>query len=373
MFTINSPKVSTNILSSSAFTPSTMTQIAVNYAKQGGKWIYCNFPETYTESQIVTANGGYVFNKVDITGTKPHQVFFSYQTQQATKDTYFNIQVKNTGTTPITLTVTNKGIYHTLDSAFSSVANADLWSAVSGESWRDFFAGCNETITIPVGGSKWIVQNVRKPKNAGLITGNVRFNMGNAANKATVYVYMADAAGRSGIGKSPVTYTNEKYYSGYSDGYMLAANVSVKASELSSKKCIYLNYPSGIKNMKIDNTSVTSDLLKLTLTNGTVVSSSTSGQNLGNWGAQYIFNLTLENDTSTSKKFNVYLRTAVSGGAKDYPVLMSGSNFCYANMQAQAWKWLTITVPANTKKTDSFQYILGTNSCDKKEMIFEVV
>ncbi len=44
MFTINSPKVSSNILSSSAFTPSTMTQIAVNYAKQGGKMDLLQFP-----------------------------------------------------------------------------------------------------------------------------------------------------------------------------------------------------------------------------------------------------------------------------------------------------------------------------------------
>lgn len=370
MFTIISPTLSSSIVGSSNFTPSSMQQVGVNYSKQGGKWIYCNFPETYTTSDIVTATGGRVFNKVNISGTKPHQVFFSYQ-PKTTMTSYFNIQIQNTGTTTITLTVTNKGIRHTADASFANVDPDQLWNKTSGESWRDFFAGTNETITIPAGESRWIVKDYVKPWQAGLITGNVRFSMGNAANTATVYVYMADATGLSGVGKSPVTYDNGKYYSGYSDGYMLAANVTVKASELSSKKCIYLNHPSGIQNMRIGGTSVTSDLLPITLTNGSVISYNTAGQNLGNWGAQYIYTLNLYNDTSVAKTFNVYLRSGVTG-SYDYPVIMSGTNFEYARLQAQAWKWLTVTVKPWETETDTFQYILGTNSSDKKEMIFEL-
>lgn len=370
MFTINSPAISSNIISSSNFTPSSMQQVNVSYNKQGGRWIYCNYPETYTTSDIVTASGGYVFNKVDVSGTKPHQVFFSYQPATAMVS-YFNIQIYNTGNKAITLTVTNVGIRHTADSDFSSLPDTQLWSATSGESWSDFFNGTNQTITVPVGESRWIVQNYVKPQLAGLITGNVRFNMGDSSDTADVYVYMADTMGLSGVGKSPVPYVNAKYYSGYSDGYMLAANIVVKASELSSNKCLYLNYPSGIKNMTIGGTSVTSDLLPITLNNGSVISSNTSGQNLGNWGTQYVYTLSLQNDTSVAKTFNVYLRSSVTG-SYDYPVIMSGSNMKYARMQAQAWKWLTVTVPANTTKTDTFQYILGTNSSDKKEMIFEL-
>jgi hypothetical protein len=97
--------------------------------------------------------------------------------------------------------------------------------------------------------------------------------------------------------------------------------------------------------------------------------------NLGNWGAQYYFPIKLVNDTSSAKTFSAYARTDISGDYDSWPVIQSGSLCKYAKVNPttnNSWKWLSQTVSAGQTVSDSFQFILGTNSYGKVSIIFKV-
>ena len=67
-----------------------------------------------------------------------------------------------------------------------------------------------------------------------------------------------------------------------------------------------------------------------------------------------------------------------TNGTGEYCVINSGSDTKYASLKGNtsgmynSWKCISKTVPANGTITDTFKYVLGTNSCDQKRLIFTV-
>lgn len=303
-----------------------------------------------------------------------HQIFFSYEynnsADAAQTPFYFGIQIfnPNSGTLSYKQLKLGHGTNYSTDKG--------SWAGVAGETIKDYFSSsAKSAVTINANKSYWFEKQL--PNYSGLYSGLLEFQIDKQAI-VTAYIYKNKGYIDGTATIIPKTDMGGQY-SGYSDGYKYVANtITLYASELqNTKKYIKLN-TTNISGLKINNLSNTSDLLPIHLANPSniTVSPTTNQQNLGNWGVIYEFPIKFVNDTgSSSKTFNIYIKTD-TGRVNEYCVINSGTDTKYATLSGDtpgmynSWKCISKTV--NTNITDTFRYVLGTNSCAEKRLIFTV-
>jgi len=349
--------------------PSTI--IPLSYSRsEATKWFYCNYPE-HTQAgsnPIATAQNGYYLNQQSFSaGT--HQIFYSYYNNPTgAQATNFGIRIKNTSSGPITVTRQNHGHY--------CGAQNDP-KLVAGEPWKQFFNSSSyQYPSITPGNDAWLY-NYSIPVNY-MFSGNTRIYV-TGSFQLTAFLYNTLPSSTTVYKAYPIwnaTYgsADPRQYSGSGFGYYsTASTITVKASQLSTGVYFKVNDPS-MSNLSINGLSSSSDLIRILQVGNNALYQAPSA-NLGNWCAQNYYALTLQNDMSNPVTFNGYIREDSTNTAC-YPVFQSGTVCKYGRIAlaegSNAWRWLTVTVPKSTSITDSFQYILGTNSPGTQQMIFKL-
>ena len=160
----------------------------------------------------------------------------------------------------------------------------------------------------------------------------------------------------------------------------MSDTITINASDLANgkKKYIKLN-ANGISNLKINNTTKNSDLLTIHLANasGTPVNvtATSSGQNLGNWAVIYEIPIKFVNNSgNSSATFEIYAKTDTNE-ADEFLVINSGTDTKYAHVRNESGyynSWRCVSVNVSTTKTDTLRYVLGTNSCKDKRLVFKL-
>ncbi|OUQ55781.1 hypothetical protein B5E58_11735 [Tyzzerella sp. An114] len=354
---------------------STDVNLSVNYTlDKNKKFIYCNYPEALKNNMFGEANANNKCLNQVVVPAGTHQIFFSYQynnsSDAAKTPFYFGIQIFN----PNSGTLSYKQLKLGHGTNYSS--DKGSWAGVAGETIKDYFnSSSGNTVSIGANKSYWFEKSL--PNYSGLYSGLLEFQIDKQAI-VTAYIYNNKGYIDGTATIIPKTDMGGQY-SGYSDGYKYVANtITLYASELQNrKKYIKLN-STNISNLKINNTTNSSDLLPIHLANpsSVTVSPTTSGQNLGNWGVIYEFPIKFVNDTSSaSKTFNIYIKTETNN-VNEYCIINSGTDTKYATLSGNtsgmynSWKCISVEVASN--KTDTFRYVLGTNSCAGKRLVFTV-
>lgn len=301
-----------------------------------------------------------------------HQIFFSYQynnsADAAQTPFYFGIQIfnPNSGTLSYKQLKLGHGTNYSTDKG--------SWAGVAGETIKDYFSSsAKSAVTINANKSYWFEKQL--PNYSGLYSGLLEFQID---KQAIAYIYKNKGYIDGTATIIPKTDMGGQY-SGYSDGYKYVANtVFDKLFIFKPEIFVVFNFIYFFVFCNSLAYKVIVDLLPIHLANPSniTVSPTTNQQNLGNWGVIYEFPIKFVNDTgSSSKTFNIYIKTD-TGRVNEYCVINSGTDTKYATLSGDtpgmynSWKCISKTV--NTNITDTFRYVLGTNSCAEKRLIFTV-
>lgn len=357
--------------------PPAATQIPLAYTRNtSNKWLYCNWPEGLRANEYsITALGdktyngvtfNYYLNKAQNLPAGTYQLFYSYRDAFNFGPLYVGMQIWNPNASSITFT----DRYHGYKTAAANTLAGDF----AGMPWQDYFASSpSSPYTINATSAYWAFEN--SIPQGYQFTGNINFQI---SNTATIFLYIYKV--RNSIDGTAIAYPTSgdpRMYSGLGAGYFsTASTITLKASELTNGKYFLLTYPDSFSGLTINGTSATSDLIPITQV-GSGITYSPPTANLGNWSAQYYYTLALKNDLSTSKTFEAYVRADYTLKDSTVPIIQSGSQCKYAQIRPEtttnnAWRWLSQTVAAGQTYTDSFQYILGTNSFGKQKMYFKL-
>jgi hypothetical protein len=323
------------------------------------------FPEQIrSDSFGDTTLGNHYLDQVTV-GAGTHQIFYSYSDNiNALGPFTFGIQIYNPNSSSITFQKQKDSHRDTITSLG--------WAQAFGGVWADFYgSSAGNSTTIASNSVYWVRENTI-PNNS-IFTGNMRFTV---SGNATIILYVYKNKSKINGTATAYPWSNNDYqYSGYGQGYFYTASaITLKATELTGGKYFNTNYDKGFTSLIINGQSKATDAIPLTLCTGQSVYA--PGYNLGNWAVQYSYTLNLQNNTSSSKTFEGYVRTA--NNKDNWLVIQSGSACKYASLgpsygNANAWKWLTKTFAANTTYSDSYQYILGANSTQGVNHIFKVI
>ncbi len=355
---------------------STDVSLPVNYSLDTSKkFVICNHPEAlkndmYGDKDKTNCNK--CLNQVTVpAGT--HQIFFSYQYNNGVGSAAptsqnklnFGIQIFNPNSTKLHFRQLKLG------HGTNRFDDKKSWNGVAGETIKDYFNSSPASeVSIAKNGSYWFDKELLD--YSGLYSGLMEFQVDGQAI-ITVYIYENKWNIDGTATVIPKTDGNGKQYSGYSNGYKYVADtITLNASDL-QKARRYLKL-----NTKINRAAATSDLLPIYLAApaGKCISTQLSDHNLGNWGIIYEFPVRFVNDSGKSSvTFNIYMKTDTNDKS-EYCVINSGSDTKYATLKGNAsgmynsWKCISKTVTTST--TETFRYVLGTNSCAHKRLIFTV-
>lgn len=342
-------------------------------------WIYCNYPEQITSSTGVFAdtdlNNRYL-NRATVKNST--QIFYSYQDQGQNETYYFGIQVYNPNSQSVTVSIKNKG--HA-DNSYPPTG----WRATAGEPWVQFFKGSNDKVTVPSGTSQWILNTRVNPGKA--FSGNMRLKIEPENLNVSITVYMYKNINK--VNRiTAIPYERAKgmkngQYSGIGKGYFfMSKKIILRASELLNKDKWFLtntkkedlnNITGSLNNIKVNGISG-SDSIPLTLLNGDIISPN-DVNNLANWCAQYYFPIQFINDTSITRTFKGYIRTAANR-SDSWAVMSSGYDCKYSNTlntnTLPTWNWTDVTVKRDDTYEDAYQAILGTNSVQLLKQIWSL-
>jgi hypothetical protein len=364
---------------------STDVSLPVNYSLDTSKkFVICNHPEALKNDMYGDkGENNKCLNQVTVpAGT--HQIFFSYQYNNGAgsaaptsqQKLNFGIQIFNPNSAELHFKQLKLG------HGTNRFDDKKSWDGVAGETIKDYFNSSPASeVSIAKNGSYWFDKELLD--YSGLYSGLMEFQVDKQAI-ITVYIYKSKWNIDGTATVIPKTDGNGKQYSGYSNGYKYVADtITLNASDLQkARRYLKLN-TTGISNLKINRAAATSDLLPIYLAApaGKCISPSTSGQNLGNWGIIYEFPVRFVNDSGKSSvTFNIYMKTDTNDTA-EYCVINSGFDTKYAHLKQNgitddvqkmynAWKCISKTVTTST--TETFRYVLGTNSCANKRLIFTV-
>lgn len=319
------------------------TRKYLSFNRSAGQWVYCNYPERLPSDGSALGDsdkGNRYLNQVPVNG--PAQVFASYVNDMA-YPIYFGVQLYNAGTVAVTATLENNAHRH-------SGTYTD-WCDVEGGVWVDFFANNPGTqFTVNPGRSAWIFEGAVP---AGKFFNSlVRFRT-TGPLWCFPYVYTS----RAKINGTATCYpwvSGQRVYRGEGDSYFLATSLNLNVSELPvhwlSHHCSDGNQNEMIA---IRDRCANQDR-----------SCSNTDNNLGNWGAQYLYTVALTNDTSLSKTIRLF-----AGAATGWPsdptgfeaIVFNGIvKYCCCPV-GQWWNFITDTLPSGATATYQFQHIHAAN------------
>ncbi|MDP4151876.1 MAG: hypothetical protein Q8865_00345 [Bacillota bacterium] len=350
------PKCNTSLISK--FDPENTDKYirkALNFVKCPGPWIYCNHPENIIEAAL--ADNNFYLNQQNITSGES-QLFASYINKTG-EPIMFGVQIYNPNASQITITKTNYGF---------RCSDEYSWEDVQGGSWTDFFNSCETTYAIPSGGNIWILDECI-PTGA-FFTYNLRF-IADSNAIITIYAYKD----KSKITGNAVYYlgniaTDGSTYSGLGESYFLNCSFDINISSLLNK---------GLCSLIGKVLTNTNEIISIVQPSPAPIASETSPSpynNLGNWGAQTLFNVCINNDTSFNKTINGYVACNPLGAT---PVIQSGCVVRYKSLECsdgqnvQRWNFYSHNIcPGDSVQID-FQYITGTNSCTPVYLMWTAV
>ena len=345
----------------------------------GEKWIYVNYPETFHDGLNCFANsnrgGRYLFQEV-LNANQEVQLFFSHINHTSGNVNYC-VQFFNPNGTTASITISNKGC-------------KTGWDDAAMSAWNEFFDSTPETLQIAPYGSVFPINMTNIENNKNLLSGNMRFTvhsrvivtvyawLGNditvITGNETQYPYNINESGIPVIDSDPA-----KKYTGVGDGYFITTSTSITNTNLAGNS-IYFE----LANVGSGNTN---EIIPIVLSGANYTASESAShanlKNLGNWCAQYLFNITFQNTSTTSKTFRGYLGR---NGTLGRFLINCSNTIISANMSITEsndestpaydpykWNWVDVTLAANETSTFSFQFIHATCGSSPIYMQWELV
>mgnify|MGYP000042777753 CR=1 FL=1 len=336
--------------------------------------IYINYPETITPTTNCFANSGNSQGgnkhliQTTISAGETVQLFFSHHNQSSRAINYaILIWNPNSSSTTATVTATNSGY-------------AYGWNISEFTPWVSFYNGNTLTARVPGQSSRFLLDwrniatssgpAVAAPPFSGImrITSNYSVTltvcMWHGSDTSVIdgtetqYPYNISEPG------NPYDNAPAAKFTGIGAGYYLTTSNTVTATNASGNGIYY--------SLASCDSGNTNEIIPITLSGASNTEASEDENfplnNLGNWGAQYQFNTTLDNSSgSTAKTFKCYIGR---NGSEGKFVIKYGSNVGYCSIGATTstlgtaykWNFLEVYVPAYSRETVSFQLSHATCS-----------
>ena len=300
-----------------------------------------------------------------ISANEVAQLFFSHHNRSGANINYaILIWNPNASNTTATVKATNCGY-------------ARGWNVAEFKPWVDFYNGNSITKNISGQTSQFLIdwRNIPSSNSNGAepFSGIMRITS-NYSVVLTVYMWKgSDTTVIDGTEEQYVYDKNESgsdydeapaaKFTGIGEGYYLTTSNTVTTANATGNGIYY--------SLASHNSSNSNEIIPITLSGAPLVAKKELDfplNNLGNWGAQYQFNTTLDNSSSTTAKtFKCYIGR---NGKEGKFVIKYGNQISYCSMGATTssvgtaykWNFIDVTVPAKSKQTVSFQLSHATCS-----------
>lgn len=318
------------------------------------KWIYVNYPEVLTSDLALTSLGDYnrgnkYLTKTTINSAYQYEVFESFRNNTGI-NVNFGVQIYNGTTSTATITVSKLGAKNNN----TGLSGTDLFGGAA----KDFIlSSLNNTYTIAPGASTWIY-------DSGAIAGtdkshNVYMQFKSNVSNVTCFTYNFNT--RTNINGTATQYAwNDGlvYNGNAATSCVNDTNISLNVSDMTSTAVVYKS------NNRYENSG--SDIIPIRYSEPDGILFSSPSDNLANWGAHYKYNVTVTNNTASSKVIKAYVGTLTPDPLCQIPIIKYGSTVYYGKLiyssTTGAWNFMTDTLAAGAYKTYSYEYIYGSNS-----------
>lgn len=337
------------------------------YSFDGDFFIYCNNPEPLIDSDLGDSNLG---NKYILWSNVTGACQAWYEHSNATGHAIgYGLQVYNPNATSVTVTVTNIGFGKGID-----------WYKTT---WSQFFSGASGgggtvgTFTVPAYGVLWIQKN-SSIANGAIFEGVVRFSVSGGSVSVANYAwsnfsaidgtatYLGYVSGsRNGQDQSKVYKGTATTGGGATArGFFLTNSFSTSASALLASPrawrtngCRTSTWPDATLNDMVE--------IKCPLTGPGdptyQVFSCANLSNLGNWGLQYHYSMTVNNDTMATRTINLVVAQPLVGVYSNvYVATPDGNAGC--QISNSNWKFYAFSLSPGQNRTVEFQVILCGDS-----------
>ncbi len=323
----------------------------ITFVQNPGKLIYCNYPEALRANDVLGDKqyGNHYLNSAVVKKDDDCQLVASHSNRTSLNMKY-GVQFYNGSQSIVNLKVSNIG--------FRALPPAG-WDISSLEVWNDFFQGAVELHSIPPKESIWFFKEDVLPNY--YLNAIMRFEAdGDLECYEYVYLDLNNIDGNTQLypwdKESPV-------YRGTGSSYYITADIELKISEL---PCLIFTNTNDCNN--------NNEMIAIVEPSDNSVYSKENGANLGNWGIQYEFNVTIINDTNTQKNVIAYVGADQSQHPDnpDQPRALSvinlGGNIGTCVSEANySWNWAKEDSPIFSAQTIDppykYQYIHANNSC----------
>lgn len=322
--------------------------LPISFTPRPGKLIYCNYPEALLTSDVLgdTKYGHHLLNQAEVKKGDDCQLVASHSNKTDFNNMKYGIQFFNASQSNVTLKISNIG--------FRALPLAQ-WDTSSLEVWNDYFQSAEESYLIPPGKSKWFFgQEI--PYNYYL-NAVIRFEAdGDLICSEYVYLDLNDIDGYAKL----YQWDNGalQVYRGTGSSYYITTDITINISDL---PCIIKTNDPSCNNSK--------ELIEITEPLSGDVIKVDNGGNLGNWGIQYEFNVTINNDTNTEA--NIIAFVGADQSQSQLPRVLSviylggqiGTCVSEAN---HSWNWAKEDSAISAQAIQppyQYQYIHANNSC----------
>lgn len=232
-----------------------------------------------------------------------------------------------------------------------SVGDKD-WAEIEGGVWISFFNNPDGSqFSIGPGKAAWIFTNSKIPKGS-FFNAVVRFR-----TTGTLHCFPYVYYDRNAVDGTATCYdwkSGTRMYRGEGGSYFIRTSLNLKVSQMPYKyQTCYCA------------TGNTNEMISIYDPCANQSRTCSSGDNLGNWGVQYSFNVTVLNDTGATKTIKAYI-----GPDENSPLIIPVINFNgtvkWSDPRHNAeknewWNWLEDSIPANTSRIYQYQFIHAAN------------
>lgn len=349
----------------------TTANITVAYDDFGaGSYLYCNNPEQLrSTSYFGDSNLGNKYLLWEyVTGSC--QTWYEHLNNSGSTIGY-GVQIYNPNTTAITVEVTNIG-----------------FGTDPTTPWTQFYSGASGgggtvgTFTVQAGQVLWIQRNDSAIPNSTVFNGVVHFNISGGSAYVFWYAYenfsnINGTASYLGWVQSedpqPDPQNEARVYKGLllqqgtsnQGTFFTTGNFSYNVSQLLASPATWLSNECGDGNNDMQDVQIpTGSPGSPAFT--TVSCLDSPAANLGNWGIQYDYHLSITNDTSTDYTIHLLVSQLRSNAASNVIVdTPDGSGGCAvgpASGNSDTWDFYDFTLAAGASTTVEWQVVLGASS-----------
>lgn len=258
--------------------------IYLNFTRDPGTWIYCNYPESLPYAALGDKNAGNKFlNQVVVNGSAE---LFASHVNNTGYDIYFGVQLYNAGGSTVSVTRRYNGHRHS--------GTYPDWCNVEGGVWLDYASNPDgSTFSVAPGTAVWIFE--KNVPSGAYFNSILQFE-----TSGSLYCFPYIYRSRSNLDGTATCYpwvSGSRVYRGYANSYFIRTSLNLNVSQMP-----YKYYTS---NCTCGNTN---EMISITdpCTGNTF--SCSNGANLGNWGIHYYFTVTVNNNTSVTRRMSVSSR-----------------------------------------------------------------